>query len=122
LRRAVRASRDGSARSHFSLPQSVRGSTGRKPHMHATAILRHLEESAATGAEADALARMGFMQWMFEHPGCITHIELKSALSEPALQTPASPAALAFVGFLKDAEITPTPVTRRRLRTERVLQ
>ncbi|MEM8775810.1 MAG: hypothetical protein AAGF53_12305 [Pseudomonadota bacterium] len=90
--------------------------------MNATMILRHLEESAATGAEADALARLGFMQWMFEHPGYITSVELNSALSEPALKTPESAAAQAFVGFLKDAETTPITRARRRPRTERVLQ
>ena len=71
--------------------------------MSVTHILDGLEHSEATGQEADCVARLGFLEWVFTAPGTITPQAARDALNSPAARNPGSDAARAFVGFLRQA-------------------
>ena len=81
--------------------------------MIATRILQSLEALDLTGTEADAAARMGFLEWAFTDPGQITADKAVLALSDPAAQQAESAAAQAFVRFLHDATCQLHPQRRR---------
>lgn len=87
--------------------------------MIATRILQSLEALDLTGRDADAAARMGFLEWAFTDPDQITADKAALALTDPAAQTAESAAAQAFVGFLRDATSQMVP-TRRRGRARRL--
>ena len=84
--------------------------------MSAGRILSGLETSNATGAEAEAVARMGFLEWVFAEPDAVTARAARVALDCPEARNAVSPAAQAFVGFLKQAGSggAARPVRRRR--------
>ena len=84
--------------------------------MTARRILDGLERSTATGAEADAVARLGFLEWAFGLEGDATAAEARAALASPQAQRPASAAACAFVSFLRQASV---PVSRTAARRGR---
>jgi len=84
--------------------------------MTATRILQGLERSTATGAEADSLARLGFLEWAFGLEGAATPAKARAALASPAAQRAESAAARAFVGFLGQAT---QPVARAGMRRGR---
>ena len=89
--------------------------------MSVTPIMDGLERSGATGAEAEAVARLGFLEWIFACPGAVTAREVREALAEPAVQNAGSAAARAFVEVLEEARQV-IPVTRgRRGRAGRVM-
>ena len=71
--------------------------------MCVTRILDGLEASDAIGAETDAVARLGFLEWVFSETGAVTATDARDALDCPAVRNAASPAAQAFVGFLQQA-------------------
>ena len=71
--------------------------------MTAARILDGLERSEATGAEADNVARMGFLEWAFGLEGEVTPAKAKAALDSAEAQGPESDAACAFVVFLRQA-------------------
>lgn len=66
-------------------------------------ILDGLERVDATGGEAEAAARLGFLEWAFALPGEATPEAARRALGACAAQGPDSPAARAFVGYLREA-------------------
>jgi len=80
-----------------------------------------LERSAATGAEADAMARLGFLEWVFAYPGAVTAQVVHKALSEPAMQNPTSDAARAFVDVVRQATDVTGVVPMRRGRAARLI-
>ena len=84
--------------------------------MGVTRILDGLEASDAAGAEADAVARLGFLEWIFATPDSVTPAMVARALDSPAARNAASPAAQAFVAVLRQAHGTTLcpPVRRRR--------
>lgn len=84
--------------------------------MSMTRILSGLEMSTARGDEAQAVARLGFLEWAFTEPGQVTAETVKDALSHPAAKTPDSAAARAFVDYLRQAV---TPLAGRRSRRGR---
>lgn len=71
--------------------------------MIATRILNGLETLDLTGADADAAARQGFLEWVFTMPGEATPQAAGEALAAPEAQNAESAAALAFVEFLRQA-------------------
>ncbi len=71
--------------------------------MCVTRILDGLEACEAIGAEADAVARLGFLEWVFSEIGAVSATQARAALDCPAARNAASPAAQAFVGFLQQA-------------------
>ncbi|MDR9394402.1 hypothetical protein [Roseovarius sp. SYSU LYC5161] len=71
--------------------------------MNVTQILDGLESSAATGHEADTIARVGFLEWVFAYPRATTQQDARRALAEPAAQNACSAAARAFVKHLEQA-------------------
>jgi len=77
--------------------------------MMATRILNGLELCAATGEEAESVARLEFLEWVFGLDGAATPAEARAALATPAAQRAESDAACAFVGFLRQAS---RPVSR----------
>ena len=81
--------------------------------MTLTRIIDMLEASPARGAQAEALARLGFLEWVFAAPGPVTQGMAREALACPAAQAARSAAARAFVDFLNDAA-RPCPVAVRR--------
>ncbi|MGK7652437.1 hypothetical protein ACSQ76_08485 [Roseovarius sp. B08] len=81
--------------------------------MSLTPIMDGLERSGATGAEAEAIARLGFLEWVFAYPGAVTARVVHEALSEPAVQNAGSAAARAFVDVLEEAGQA-APMTRWR--------
>ncbi|MEO1139650.1 MAG: hypothetical protein AAFW87_09350 [Pseudomonadota bacterium] len=84
--------------------------------MSVTQIVIGLERSNATGPEADAIAKLGFLEWVFAHPETVTVQVVRAALSEPSLQNPTSAAARAFADVLRQAMQVAgvTPVRRGR--------
>ena len=86
--------------------------------MTARQILDGLERSTATGAEADSVARMGFLEWAFGIEGEATAAEARAVLASPQAQQPESPAACKFVSFLRQASVpmSRSPVRRGRRR------
>lgn len=81
--------------------------------MTANRILDGLEDSNATGAEADTMARLGFLEWVFTLPSTVTARAARDALKSPAAQNPDSAAARAFVAYLEQAT-HPVSAVRRR--------
>ncbi len=82
--------------------------------MTATRILLSLETLDLTGQDADAAARMGFLEWAFADPDAVCADKAAAALASPEAQHPESAAAQAFVGFLRDATRKITPHRRGR--------
>ena len=97
-------------------PNPARGAVGERRKMSATRILDGLERSTATGAEADTVARLGFLEWAFGLEGEATPNEARMALATPGAQRPGSAAACAFVSFLHQAT---QPISRRACRRGR---
>ncbi|MFN3209108.1 MAG: hypothetical protein ACE369_08930 [Roseovarius sp.] len=89
--------------------------------MTVTPIMDGLERSPATGAEAEAVARLGFLEWVFGYPGAVTAGVVREALGEPAVQNAGSAAAKAFVGVLEEARLSVVAAPGRRGRTARRL-
>ncbi len=81
--------------------------------MTATRILDGLEHCDATGAEADTMARLGFLEWVFTLPTQATARAAQDALKSPAAKNPDSAAARAFVGYLEQATQPVQGVGRR---------
>ncbi|WP_111732003.1 hypothetical protein [Roseovarius amoyensis] len=82
-------------------------------------ILQGLERSPATGDEAEGMARLGFLEWMFALEGDSAVPEhARVALHSDAARAAESAAARAFVGFLRQATwpLPPAPVRQRRRR------
>jgi len=71
--------------------------------MTVTTILSGLEACDARGDEADAIARLGFLEWVFSAKGLVTPGAARLALKSSAAQNPESAAAQAFVGYLWEA-------------------
>lgn len=85
--------------------------------MTLTRIIDALEESPAMGAQAQALARLGFLEWVFATPGPVTTDAAREALASDAAQGAQSAAARAFVDFLNAAALPcPAPMRRGRAR------
>jgi len=86
--------------------------------MSVSRILDGLEHSNATGREADKVARLGFLEWVFSSPDAATPQAVRNALNSAAARDPGSAAARAFVGFLRQAAqpVCHGHVRRRRLR------
>ena len=83
--------------------------------MTATQILSGLERSDAAGAEADAAARMGFLEWAFALTVDATPEAAREAHGSCVAQRPASAAAQAFVAYLREAgSAMQRPVRRGR--------
>ncbi len=83
--------------------------------MTATKILSGLERSDAAGPEADAAARMGFLEWAFALPIDATPEAAREAHGSCVAQGPASAAAQAFVAYLREAGLDlQRPVRRGR--------
>ena len=68
---------------------------------------------AEPGAEADSIARLGFLEWVFGLGGEATPARARAALASPAAQRPESAAARAFVSFLRQAAQPMTGKVRR---------
>jgi len=82
--------------------------------MTVTQILNGLERMEAVGADADAAARMGLLEWAFALPGAATPEAARAAL-DAAPERVQSPAARAFVRYLGEASRTaPQPARRGR--------
>ncbi|MFX0540549.1 hypothetical protein ACEWPM_002300 [Roseovarius sp. S4756] len=75
-------------------------------------ILNGLERSDAVGADADAVARLGFLEWAFALPGAATPEAARAALKAAPAEA-RSPAAQAFVRFLNQATMRASPRGRR---------
>ncbi|WP_338550752.1 hypothetical protein [Roseovarius phycicola] len=84
-------------------------------------IVDGLERCDATGSEAAAMARLGFLEWVFAHPGDVTPKVVGAALRDPSVQNPTSAAARAFVEVLREARDVPMAPAARRGRQARVL-
>ncbi len=80
--------------------------------MSVTQILSGLERSDATGPDAEAAARMGFLEWAFGLTGAATPEAARAAL-EAASAPAESAAAQAFVGYLHQASAHVTRPVRR---------
>ncbi|QFT93511.1 hypothetical protein FIU86_11720 [Roseovarius sp. THAF9] len=89
--------------------------------MNLTPIMDGLERSGATGAEAKAVARLGFLEWVFAYPGTVTAHAVREALAEPVMQNPGSAAARAFVDFLEEARYAVPMARGRRGRASRLV-
>ncbi len=77
-------------------------------------ILSGLECCDATGPDADAAGRMGFLEWAFTLPGAATPEAARQALAATLPQAE-SAAAQAFVQFLHQATAhMPRPARRGR--------
>lgn len=82
--------------------------------MTAIRILHGLEDVSGTGAEAEGMARLGFLEWVFASPGTLTPAAARRALEDIAPHAPESEAACAFVGYLEEAaRMTCLPRARR---------
>ena len=73
--------------------------------MTAARIILSLESLDLTGGDADAAARMGFLEWAFTDAEFVTPDMAEAALRAPEAQNPCSDAARAFVGFLRQASL-----------------
>jgi hypothetical protein len=76
-------------------------------------IIDALEDSPAMGAQAQALARLGFLEWICAAPGPVTTTMAREALASHAARDAQSAAARAFVDFLGAAAL-PCPAPMRR--------
>lgn len=88
--------------------------------MSMTRILSGLEMCNARDDEAQAVARLGFLEWAFTEPGQVTAETVKDALRHPATKAPGSAAARAFVDYLRQA-VTPLSAGRARRGRARAL-
>jgi hypothetical protein len=81
-------------------------------------ILDALEDSPTAGSQAQAAARMGFLEWVFAAPGPVTAQMVREALADPAAQEAQSAAARAFVDYLEQACLSGlgSPARRGRAR------
>jgi len=82
-------------------------------------ILQGLERSPATGDEAEGMARLGFLEWMFALEGAsAARGHARAALQSDAAQAAESAAARAFVRFLQQATwaLPPAQVRKGRRR------
>jgi len=77
-------------------------------------ILRGLERSTATGAQAETDARLGFLEWLIGLEGAASAAEARAALAIAAAHRPQSAAARAFVGCLRQASRPIAGHARRR--------
>lgn len=85
--------------------------------MSLSRIIDALEHSPSRGAQAQALARLGFLEWLFAAPGPVTAAMVREALATGAAQGAQSDAARAFVGYLHAACVsTVAPARRGRAR------
>ncbi|WP_120502192.1 hypothetical protein [Roseovarius sp. EL26] len=84
-----------------------------------TRILDGLEQSPAQGADAQNMARLGFLEWVLSSPAGITAQDAKDALLQPGIQDAESAAAQEFVTFLEQATVK---VSARRSRRNRARQ
>jgi hypothetical protein len=82
--------------------------------MSVTHIIDGLEMCPATGAAADARARLGFLEWVIAQDGAVTAQTAQRAVSDVSRQTPNSQAACAFVRMLQEACVAPSVPARRR--------
>jgi hypothetical protein len=89
--------------------------------MSVSRIIDGLERSDAEGREADAVARLGFLEWVFTQPEAVTAQDARAALDAPELQNPTSAAAQAFAGFLRQATKAVQGAGARRGRAARRL-
>ena len=89
--------------------------------MIATRILSGLETLDLTGAEADAAARQGFLEWVFAMPGEVTPQAVREALQAPEAWRAESDAAQAFVAYLSQAQKNLAHPETRRIRRARRL-
>ena len=81
--------------------------------MTVSRILDGLERSEATGSDADQIARLGFLEWVFTQPDAVTSKEVTEALHDASVQKPTSAAARAFVDVLRAARhVSVLPVRR----------
>lgn len=97
-------------------PHPARGVAGEKVNMTTERILSSLETLTLTGDEADAAARLGFLEWALAGPDDVTASTLSAALQLPEARNPESAAAQAFVGFLQEAQMGFTRPKRRSRR------
>ena len=88
--------------------------------MTITRIIEGLNRSAATGAEAQTAARLGFLEWAFTGLEPATVEAAQAALRGTAVQDASSAAARAFVGYLRDATQPICQPARRRGRATRL--
>ncbi len=80
-----------------------------------TRIIEALEDSPARGAQALDAARLGFLEWVFAAPGPVTARMARDALDTQAARGAQSPAARAFVGYIRDVcACAPSSAHRRR--------
>ena len=85
-----------------------------------TRILDGLEQSPAQGAEAQNMARLGFLEWVLSAPEGITAQDAKDALLQPNVRDAESAAAQEFVSFLEQATVQVSARRARRKRAERL--
>ena len=83
-------------------------------------ILDGLEQSRAQGAEAQSMARLGFLEWVLSSPEGITAQDAKEALQQPDVQEAESAAAQEFGTFLEQATVQVPTRRSRRMRGERL--
>lgn len=76
-------------------------------------IIDALEDSPSHGAQAQALARLGFLEWVFAAPGPVTAAMAREALASPAARGAQSDAARAFLGYLHAACVPAVAPARR---------
>ena len=79
-------------------------------------ILNGLEAMDASGGDAVAAARLGFLEWAFCAQGGGTPEAARDALGSDAVRNANSAAARVFVTYLKEATQSVTRPTRRRRR------
>jgi len=105
---------------NLTSPHPARGVAGEKTDMTMTRILNGLEDSDTHGAEARAMARLGFLEWAFAAEGQVTPQVARDALAHPAAQRAESDAAQAFVGYLREATRAFPAAHGRRGRTRAI--
>lgn len=84
-------------------------------------IVEGLEQSEATGREAQAMAKLGFLEWVFAQPGAVSAPVVREALAELAVCRVTSDAACAFAEVMRQAAPGVQPAARRRGRLKRVM-
>lgn len=84
-------------------------------------IVEGLEQSDATGCEAQAVAKLGFLEWVFSQPGAVSGPVVREALDELAVCRLTSDAACAFAEVMRQAAPAVPPVARRGGRLKRAV-
>ncbi|WP_135501760.1 hypothetical protein [Roseovarius aestuariivivens] len=84
--------------------------------MTVTRIVEGLERSEATGPAAQDAARLGFLEWVFAHPGQVTAQTIRAAQAELSACPMSSDAACAFADVLRQAAPGLHAPGRRRVR------